>query len=197
MRRANPELKDRRRTEILQAAKDCFTERGFHQTSMQVIAQKMGMSLGLLYRYFASKEAIIEAVAEMEHFELRDAIASLREDGQIVDAWGSLIIEAVTELSQPSTAKLIHEIEAEVSRNPHMLAKLQKNDEEVVAQVIAKLVSQQAALSLPPELNPILAAQQLMALLEGASSRQFLASNAATFSLGDLVHTSIRQILRV
>lgn len=53
-----------RRQQILDAARRCFGNRGFHQTTMQEIYQEAGLSAGSIYRYFASKEELIAALAE-------------------------------------------------------------------------------------------------------------------------------------
>jgi AcrR family transcriptional regulator len=52
-----------RRQEILDAAIACFTRKGFHQTTMDDICRQAELSPGAVYRYFASKEDIIDAVA--------------------------------------------------------------------------------------------------------------------------------------
>src|ERR687892_1283375 len=52
-----------RRRQILDAALVCFSRRGFHQTSMQAIFEESGLSPGAVYRYFKSKEEIVEAIA--------------------------------------------------------------------------------------------------------------------------------------
>ena len=59
---AKPKLADRR-SAILDAAERCFAQSGFHQASMHDICVAAGMSPGNLYRYFASKEAIIAGIA--------------------------------------------------------------------------------------------------------------------------------------
>ena len=56
------DLTQQRREEIIEAAKRCFTSRGFHATSMVDIAREFGMSTGHIYNYFPSKLAIIEEV---------------------------------------------------------------------------------------------------------------------------------------
>lgn len=48
--------------DIMQAALELFVEQGFHGTSVQMIATRMGVATGLLYRYFASNEALIRAL---------------------------------------------------------------------------------------------------------------------------------------
>jgi AcrR family transcriptional regulator len=50
-----------RRQQILDAAIVCFARIGFHNTTMVDIAREAGLSTGLAYRYFSSKNEIIEA----------------------------------------------------------------------------------------------------------------------------------------
>jgi AcrR family transcriptional regulator len=66
------------RDRILCAAKQCFVEHGFHQASMNNIADAAGISAGLIYRYFDSKNAIILAIIERQLAEKRADIASLQ-----------------------------------------------------------------------------------------------------------------------
>ena len=47
------------RQRILEAAMRCFCENGFHSASMQQICAAANMSPGGVYRYFASKDAIM------------------------------------------------------------------------------------------------------------------------------------------
>jgi len=53
-----------RRQHILDAAIACFARKGFHQTTMEEIGQEAGLSPGVAYRYFASKEDIILATIQ-------------------------------------------------------------------------------------------------------------------------------------
>ena len=58
-------LTDFRRKQILEAALVLFLEKGINGTTMQDIADKIGISKGLIYRYFSSKNEILEAEAEL------------------------------------------------------------------------------------------------------------------------------------
>jgi len=53
--------KDKRAT-ILQAALELIAERGFHGAPMSLVAQRAGVSAGIIYHYFASKEELIHAL---------------------------------------------------------------------------------------------------------------------------------------
>src|SRR5947199_437080 len=63
-----------RRTQILDAALVCFAKRGFHQASMHDISAEAGISVGLIYRYFQNKEAVIAAMAERHKQEIQELV---------------------------------------------------------------------------------------------------------------------------
>ncbi len=56
--------KESRPEEILDAALQQFTEKGFSATRMVDVAEAAGISKGTLYRYFANKEAIFREVVQ-------------------------------------------------------------------------------------------------------------------------------------
>lgn len=49
-------------TEIIDAAEDLFTIKGYHGTTISDIAKKMGVAQGMCYYYFKSKEQILLAL---------------------------------------------------------------------------------------------------------------------------------------
>ena len=46
----------------MDAALECFVERGFHGTAIPQIAEKAGIAAGTIYHYFESKEALVNAL---------------------------------------------------------------------------------------------------------------------------------------
>jgi AcrR family transcriptional regulator len=56
-----------RRAQVLEAAARCFAREGFHRATMQDIVKEAGLSPGALYRYFASKEDMVAAIADGRH----------------------------------------------------------------------------------------------------------------------------------
>ena len=67
----NAEIRDNRREEILRAALRVFAERGLKNATVSDIARAAGMSHGLLYHYFASKDALVEALFEQKFEGMR------------------------------------------------------------------------------------------------------------------------------
>ncbi len=55
---------------ILAAALDLFVERGFHGTSVPSVAQRAGVAAGTIYHYFASKEALVNALFKRWKMEI-------------------------------------------------------------------------------------------------------------------------------
>lgn len=56
------EQREKRKQEILAAALDLFIRRGYAATKISDIAQSVGMSVGLLFHYFESKEKLYESL---------------------------------------------------------------------------------------------------------------------------------------
>lgn len=61
-----------RETELLAAATRLFRERGFHATSMQDLAEALGMNRGSLYHYITSKDELLWSVLNRA-FDLLEA----------------------------------------------------------------------------------------------------------------------------
>src|SRR5689334_9580535 len=77
----------RNRQRILQAAREVFAERGLGVT-LDDIADRAGVGVGTVYRRFADKEALIDALFE----ERIDELASIAEDALAEgDGWEGLV----------------------------------------------------------------------------------------------------------
>lgn len=65
-----------KREAILEAALDLFVERGFYGTAVPEIAERAGVGAGTIYRYFESKEALVNAIYQQEKMR-----------------WGAVVVE--------------------------------------------------------------------------------------------------------
>ncbi|MDP3152109.1 MAG: helix-turn-helix domain-containing protein [Archangium sp.] len=59
---ANDEVREATRQTLLEAAVRLFARQGYSATSIRALASEAGVALGLLYHYFPSKEAVLEAL---------------------------------------------------------------------------------------------------------------------------------------
>ncbi len=71
----NPDLVDRRRRQIVEAAAKLFIAQGFHKTTTRQIARAAGFSIGSLYEYVTSKEDVLYLVCEFIHTEVERGVA--------------------------------------------------------------------------------------------------------------------------
>jgi AcrR family transcriptional regulator len=55
---------EERREEIIAAAREIFQLKGYESTTMHAVMKKLNIAKGTIYHYFASKEALLEAVVE-------------------------------------------------------------------------------------------------------------------------------------
>lgn len=90
----NPELVERRRRQIAQAAVKLFIKNGFHKTTTRQIAQATGFSIGSLYEYVASKEDILYLVCDSIHTDVeRLVVDTMEKAGHGRDALAEVIRE--------------------------------------------------------------------------------------------------------
>jgi len=117
--------REARIAEILDCAEVQFVESGFHGAGISGIAKSCGISVGHLYHYFSSKEALIEAVVERELVRQRDKLEDFRNlnAAEIRDQIAPLVIDAIVKSQEPFRTVLNFEILAEAQRNPSIAAK--------------------------------------------------------------------------
>lgn len=75
-----------RQSEILDAAEELFSQKGFHNVSMQEIAQKAEFAVGSLYKFFKSKEELYTALVFDRAREFhRQAIQIFNQGGSVLE----------------------------------------------------------------------------------------------------------------
>lgn len=162
-----------RRAEIVSAAQACFAAKGLHGASVADIAREAGLSVGQLYRIFASKEAIIEAiVSEIVHARVEEMIRGNHD----LERMASLLAGVIPPSAATITDNyLLMEINAEASRNPRLREILQQADRRL------KEEGGRLTRHSHPEMSAaqIDAASELIAVLtEGAAYRRELTTAA-------------------
>src|ERR1700732_5542756 len=109
-----------RRTQILDAAVVCFAKRGFHQASMHDISAEAGISVGLIYRYFENKEAVISAMADRHKSEIAEVLERARQAPTLLESLEILFTAHCSENSPKVLSAFVVDLYAEASRNPEI-----------------------------------------------------------------------------
>src|SRR5215469_16298122 len=92
---ANQRIREEQRTKILEAALTVFARKGMEATIAEVAAAA-GVSYGLVYRYFASKEALlVELVEKVLSDSLRELERALEMPGTPGERLRSLLTQIV------------------------------------------------------------------------------------------------------
>ena len=83
---------EERKQEIIETALELFSEKGYDNTTIQDIAEKMDVAQGLCYRYFKSKQEIFAACSD---FYAQKAVAnmaeSIHEESNAVEKFNAVI----------------------------------------------------------------------------------------------------------
>jgi AcrR family transcriptional regulator len=169
-----------RESQILAAAKHCFSRVGFHSTSMAQIATQAQMSVGQIYRHFPSKESLIEGI-------VREDVS--RQLSLLNDASEQTVVEMVA----PSNKKdivdaagshhlaLMLEISAEAARNPRVRDILLSNQRRAHAALKRRIQSEHPAALSSHELD--VRARMIAAIPQGVFMQILLDPKAPTAAL--------------
>jgi|SRR5271166_4859885 len=161
-----------RRERILHGAERAFVRHGFHAATMHHVADELGMSAGNLYRYFPSKEAIVEGLCAVDQEERGRAFAELMADNNrdILAALCAALRRHVLGKS-PEKARLIVEIWAEAGRNPKVATISRQIDADVLAGVEKLMDAAKAAGVASPRLDSRFGARFFFTFVAGLFKR--------------------------
>jgi len=110
-----------RRAQILDAAIICFARRGFHLTSMHDISAEAGISVGLIYRYFENKEAVISAMADRHKSQIQELLQQAAQAPCLLESLEILFTAHCCEEPKLQSAFVV-DLYAEAARNPEIAA---------------------------------------------------------------------------
>ncbi len=173
MPKVSPSYLEARRQQILDAAVECFLREGFHRATMQEIVQQSGLSPGAIYRYFKSKDEIIEAIANERHTREQELILTARSQVERDDA-AALFRELMRQFfgmleddDERKRRRLGIQVWAEALRDPRIHLIVLSGIDEPRALLAEIITSLQAHGELSPQLAPDALARVMIALFQG------------------------------
>ena len=173
-RHADPALPERRRGQILLAARGCFRDRGFRQTTVEEICAEARISPGALYRYFGSKADIVAAIAVDARARAEAALERLADAEQLVDGLVEVARAFFAAFDSEADAALLPDIWAEAARDPLLAKALGERDRVARGRLAAAIDRARAQGAIHPALGSEAAADMLLAALEGFALRRSL-----------------------
>lgn len=121
-RLSRQEQRDQTRTRLLDAAEKVFVERGFHATSVDLVAEEAGYSKGAVYSNFENKDelflAVLERRVDSRALAIEQSISSQQSIADQAEQAGSAFMEVFLQQSQWSL--LLVEFASHAARHPHL-----------------------------------------------------------------------------
>ena len=155
---------DDKRRQILDAAVRVFARQGYEASPVGDVAKEAGVAYGLVYHYYGSKDAVLEAVFREAWGRLLAAVALAEESGENASEQLELVVKIVLRAWRDDP-DLVRLLVREVTRNPHIQDELDE-----IGQAFASLERMvrrgQADGTFRAELDPKLAAWMLYGALE-------------------------------
>ncbi len=164
-----------RREQILRAAMICFARRGFHQASMHDISAEAGISVGLIYRYFENKDAVISAIADQHKQRVQELLERARQAPTLLEALEVLFTEHCCDNTPQVISAFVVDLFAEAGRNPRV-ADLVRDVTTTAMKGVTELIAKSPeALAGMQNMSPRELAELIFALNDGMLMRDVLA----------------------
>ncbi len=141
-----------RREQILETAVRLFAQHGFNGTSTRQIADAAGITEGLIFHYFPTKNHLLHAILASDHSYFNNLQAMLLEKQQepVETVLTQIAIEWLATLRREQAITLV--LFGEAQTNPQVHEAMQSLIERGIARLSAYLQGQQAAGKLRPDL---------------------------------------------
>jgi len=156
-----------RQETILRAACEVFVRDGFHAASMKDICAAAAMSPGSVYRYFRSKDDLVQAMIDSDQARWMAAMDALPADGGLLAALEALAELGLRDLENRGFLNLWVETAAEAARNPGVAARLRDSYSSLQARLTALIAKAQAQGSIDSTSDPATLSCLVMAAFDG------------------------------
>ena len=155
-----------KRTAILDAAVVEIARRGYHQTTVAMIARRAGVADGTIYLYFSNKEEILLSLFDraMGRF-ISEGREQVDEQASAVDKLRRIVELHLTLVGQDRDLAIMTQVE--LRHSTHFMGQLSRNQVGEYLAILAEVVAQgQAEGSFRKNLDPVFAAKAIFGVLD-------------------------------
>jgi AcrR family transcriptional regulator len=187
---------------ILAAATELFLEHGLQATSMDLVAERAGVSKMTVYAHFASKKALFSAIIDSLASRLTEAIDRLTLEEMAPEQALRQFGRQFLALALASSSLALHRlVVAESARTPALGRLIYESGPDQIARSLSEYFAQHPAIGVP---DSRLAAEQFLGALLGHAQLQLLLharrANALRATIEEMVDHAVgifcRGILR-
>lgn len=185
-----------RRRQILDAAKQVFSDAGYHGASINAIIEKAQIARGTFYLYFESKAAVFDSILDQAMAELRARIHRIEvEDPKAPPPQVQLRDQIVATLEYIIGDRALAALILQSAHAPE--AEANERLDQFYAEVrrlIVRALEQGAAIGLVRKCQPELVAGALLGMVRGVI--EVMMNRAAPYSVEEVVNELIAVGLR-
>ena len=129
-------MQDESRAAIVQAASELFAEQGFAHTAVSAIAKRAGISQGLMYNYFASKDDLLVAIFEKGWEDVQDSfLVSARAGAEKPSLFDFIENACLLTLKHQSFWRLVHSLRAQPATLERLGGRVQEFERLILEQL--------------------------------------------------------------
>jgi AcrR family transcriptional regulator len=120
-----PRYKEQAKARIVESALRVFAEKGYHEATMEDVADRLGVSEGTIYLYFKSKRELFKAISDLGEHDMAEVFTkAIGSDDPVKTFFDSAI--DIYEQYEPISGLLV-ELLAEASRDASLRKILRDN----------------------------------------------------------------------
>ncbi|MDG6914570.1 MAG: TetR/AcrR family transcriptional regulator [Nitrososphaerota archaeon] len=132
-----PGYKEEAKRTIVQTAAGIFAEKGLHETTMDDVAEKLGVSKGAVYQYFPSKDALFQELCGTASKKVEETLRAHFTGGTVREAAESYIDAELDRMEQG--LMIMFEAIAECPRNA-AVKKMMRSNYSTISEVLAEFL---------------------------------------------------------
>jgi AcrR family transcriptional regulator len=160
-----------RRQEILDAAVAMFAERGYRGTSLDAIAERVGLTRQGVLHYFPSKKRLLATILELRDEAEREKLIAERPDRD----WPTMLAEVIAyDRAKPGLAQVYSVLVAESVTEGHPAQEYFRDYYERVRERAVRRLADRYGDRLPSGLTPEAVATALVAMIDGMQQQWLL-----------------------
>jgi AcrR family transcriptional regulator len=175
--RTHAERRREAETRIVQAAFDIVARRGVDQLTLAEAGEEAGYSRALPAHYFASREALLAAVAEhaVKNYRRRLSERNVSTEDGVVSLLATIAFYLDDSRGWPKKLRAFHEVINAGLRWPAIAEVVARLDQEWIDRVSAQIRTAQLRGDIRPDIDPVAEAVAICGAMRGIMSQWLIA----------------------
>lgn len=175
---------------IIEQIEEKFFREGFYKTTMDEVASELGMSKKTIYKFFPSKEDLLQAIAKHFLNGIKSKILSkLNTDKNAIEKLGELI-KILATATQKATPVRLDEIR---KHYPELWIEIDKFRTKVMLENITKVIDQGKSEGLFLDYPTVIVMSILVGAVRNIVTPEFIVNNS--FSISEAAQYTLRIVI--